>query len=87
MDSSKKNTTWKKKQKASTVNTAVLKRKKISTKFQKIELMKFRLTKVHIFSIPNPKNLTEITKAHLCVPKVTMCRVHISCLLSADLTP
>ena len=38
--------------------------------------MKLRLTKVHTFSISNCKYLTEITKAHLCVPKVTMRRVH-----------
>lgn len=38
--------------------------------------MKLRLTKVHIFSISNSKYLTEITKAHLCVPKVTIRRVH-----------
>lgn len=44
--------------------------------------MKFRLTKVHIFSIPNPKNLTEITKAHFCVPKVTMRRIHTSAFFS-----
>ena len=44
--------------------------------------MKFTLTKVHIFS--NSKNLTEITKAHLCVPKLTMHRVHTSAFFRSD---
>lgn len=39
--------------------------------FKKAGLMKFQLTKVHIFYISNPENLTEITKANTiqnCLP-------------------